>query len=73
MTITLQQFGIDRLTAEERLELIGLIWDSLEETAVFPIPEWHIRELEKRRAAAEANPGIGTPWEVVLARLRKPS
>lgn len=44
MTITLQQFGIDQLTPAERLELIGLIWDSLEETAV-PIPEWHIREL----------------------------
>jgi putative addiction module component (TIGR02574 family) len=72
MTITLQQFGIDRLTAAERLELIGLLWDSLEEPA-FPIPEWHIRELERRRAAAEANPTAGTPWEVVLARLRKPS
>jgi putative addiction module component (TIGR02574 family) len=73
MTITLQQFGIDRLTTEERLELIGLIWDSLEETALLPIPEWHLQELERRRAAAEANPGVGTPWEVVLARLRKPS
>lgn len=73
MSITLQQFGIDRLTAEERLELIGLIWDSLEEAAVFPIPESHIRELERRLEAAESNPSAGTPWEIVLASLRKPS
>lgn len=72
MGLTLEQFGIDRLTPAERLELIGLIWDSLEEADV-PIPEWHIKELERRRAAAEANPSAGTPWEVVLARLRKPS
>jgi putative addiction module component (TIGR02574 family) len=72
VNLTLQQFGIDQLTPAERLELIELIWGSLEEKDV-PIPEWHIRELECRRAAAEANPSAGTPWEVVLARLRKPS
>jgi putative addiction module component (TIGR02574 family) len=69
--MTLQQFGIDRLTASERLELIGLIWDSVPEGEMGPPPEWHLRELERRRAAAEANPGEGTAWEVVKACLTK--
>ncbi|MCI0461366.1 MAG: addiction module protein [Gemmataceae bacterium] len=69
--MTLQQFGIDRLSVAERLELIGLIWDSLSQQEVSPPPEWHLRELERRRAAAEADPGAGTPWEVVKARLEK--
>jgi putative addiction module component (TIGR02574 family) len=71
--MTLEQFGIDRLNPEERLELIGLIWDSLSnETAITP-PEWHLRELERRIAAADADPGAAEPWETVLARLsRKP-
>jgi putative addiction module component (TIGR02574 family) len=69
--MTLQQFGIDRLSIPERLELIGLIWDSIPEENVGPPPEWHLQELERRLAAAEANPGAGTPWEVVKARLTK--
>ncbi|MFO0925913.1 MAG: addiction module protein [Gemmataceae bacterium] len=73
MSLTLEQFGIDRLTAEQRLELIRLLWDSIPDDAVYTPPEWHLRELERRIAAAEANPGATEPWEVVLARLsRKP-
>lgn len=73
MSLTLEQFGIDRLDAQERFELIGLIWDSLTDDGSFSPPEWHLRELERRIAAADANPGAGEPWEVVLARLsRKP-
>lgn len=33
MNSTLQQFGIDRLSASDRLILIGAIWDSLDEEA----------------------------------------
>lgn len=69
MHTTLEQLGIDRLSPAERLELIGLIWDSISEAEPFSPPEWHVRELEKRRAAAEAEPGAGVPWEVVKARL----
>jgi putative addiction module component (TIGR02574 family) len=29
----------------------------------FSPPDWHIRELERRRAAAEADPSAGVPWE----------
>jgi antitoxin HicB len=36
-----------------------------------PIPAWHLRELEQRRAAAEAYPEAGIPWEVVKLHLRE--
>lgn len=49
MAVTLEQFGLDRLPPEERLELLELLWDSMGEGTFSP-PEWHIRELEKRRA-----------------------
>jgi putative addiction module component (TIGR02574 family) len=71
MSVDLQQLGIDRLSVAERLELIGRIWDSLPEAEALPPPEWHLRELERRRAAAEADPAGGVPWEVVQARLTK--
>jgi putative addiction module component (TIGR02574 family) len=73
MGMTLEQFGIDRLSPEQRLELIELIWDSLPDDVPHPLPEEHRRELERRIAAADADPGAAEPWETVLARLsRKP-
>jgi putative addiction module component (TIGR02574 family) len=73
MGLTLEQFGIDHLSPEQRCELIELIWDSLPADAPFVPPDWHLSELERRVAAADANPGAAEPWETVLARVpRKP-
>ncbi len=73
MSMTLEQFGIDRLSPQQRCELIDLIWDSLSPDAPFDPPGWHLRELEGRIAAADAAPAAAEPWEAVLARLsRKP-
>jgi putative addiction module component (TIGR02574 family) len=73
MDLTLEQFGIDRLSPQQRFELIGIIWDSLLSDTPFTPPDWHLRELEKRIVAADADPGAAEPWEAVLARLsRKP-
>jgi putative addiction module component (TIGR02574 family) len=67
---TLQQLGIEKLSVVERLELIGATWESiLDIDPNQPAPESHLRVLEQRLAAAEADPGGGTPWEVVKARL----
>jgi putative addiction module component (TIGR02574 family) len=56
----------------ERLELIEQIWDSLPET-VNPdeVPDWHLVELARRRADADASPGEGKPWREALARFGK--
>jgi putative addiction module component (TIGR02574 family) len=69
MPLTLEQFGIDRLGPKERFELIDLIWDSIPDDVPFVPPEWHLRELERRAAAADANPGKVESWEAVLERL----
>jgi putative addiction module component (TIGR02574 family) len=73
MKLTLEQFGIDRLSPQQRLELLDLIWDSLPEDIPFSPPDWHLRELERRVAAADADPDAAEPWEEVRTRLsRKP-
>jgi putative addiction module component (TIGR02574 family) len=73
MALTLEQFGIDRLSPKERCELIDLLWDSLPPDTPFIPPDWHLQELERRVAAADSDPGAAEPWEKVLARLsRKP-
>ena len=71
MDLTLEQFGIDRLSSQQRFELIGLIWDSLPDAAPFTPPDWHLRELERRITAADADPSAAEPWETVLARLSR--
>ena len=70
MPNTLESLGIDRMSVRERLELIEQIWDSLPDAVgAEEIPEWHLAELAKRRAAANAAPGAGKPWREVLARF----
>ena len=70
MAVSIEALGIDRLSVRDRLEQIEQILDSLPEH-VNPdeAPEWHLAELAKRRAEAEASPGVGKPWRVALARF----
>ena len=70
MPLNVEALGIDRLNVPERLELIELIWDSLpEQVEPADVSAWHLAQLAKRRAEAEANPGVGKPWRAVLERL----
>lgn len=69
MAPTMRDLGIDRLSTEHRLRLIGEIWDSLSLEST-DIPESHREELDRRLAAADADPAAGRPWEEVRARLR---
>ena len=66
MAMTLEQLGMAQLSVEERLELIGLLWDSMPST---PLPEWHLNELVRRREFAEAHPHLRRPWGEVKANL----
>ena len=69
MPITLEQYGIDQLPAEDRLELVGLLWDSLNGERLSPIPEWHQKELERRIAHADAHPGSGIPLDEAISQV----
>lgn len=70
MLPTIQNLGIDRLSREDRLRLLGEIWDSLTPVTQDEIPESYREELDRRLAAADADPAAGRPWEEVRARLR---
>jgi len=67
MPPTLHDLGIDSLSAADRLNLIGEIWDSLN-VQELPIPESHREEIDRRLAAAD--PSASRPWAKVRARLR---
>ena len=70
MAITIGELGIDRLSVRERLDLIDQIWDSLPpQVQPDEMPDWHLAELSKRRAAVDAAPGQGKPWREALARF----
>jgi putative addiction module component (TIGR02574 family) len=70
MSVSIEAMGIDRLSVGERLELIEQIWNSLpERVEPADVPPWHLAELARRRAAAEARPGLGKPWREVLGPL----
>jgi len=62
------------LTVEQRLELIGELWDSIPESLdALPVPDWHRAELERRLAEADAKPQEAVPWEEVRRHLREKS
>lgn len=66
---TLQELGLDRLSAEDRLVIAEAIWDSVaQEIERSPLTEAQRRELERRLADSIAHPDAVTPWELVRAR-----
>jgi putative addiction module component (TIGR02574 family) len=70
MSVNIEAMGINLLSVRERLELIEQIWDGLpEQVNPDEVPEWHLAELVKRRAEADASPRQGKPWREALARF----
>ena len=70
MTPDLQQLGIEQPSSGERIELISLIWDSLDNSEIEQAPpQWHVEEVERRIAAADVDPNAGSQWEEVRANL----
>lgn len=61
---------IGNLSAAEKLELIDVLWESLEADAP-PLTDAQRAELDRRMALYEANPSIAIPWEQVRAALFK--
>jgi hypothetical protein len=65
MPTSLSELDLTQLTVDQRLELIGLLWDSIPVEAL-PMPEWHRLELERRLAASQLpNPMPRTGAELV--------
>jgi putative addiction module component (TIGR02574 family) len=60
---------IKKLTPEERLELIGDIWDSLDHLEVTPSRE-QLAEASRRLEEHRRDPSNAIPVDKVLAELR---
>lgn len=72
MAQSLSDVAIKQLSVDERLDLIGELWDSIPDSIEeLPVPEWHRDELERRLATADKDPDAAIPWEEVRQRLRK--
>jgi putative addiction module component (TIGR02574 family) len=72
MSFDIQSLGLDRLTVVEKLDLVDLILESLPDP-VHPaeLSEAQWSEINRRCAAADANPGQGKPWREVLDRAER--
>lgn len=60
---------IKNLSAEERLALLGDIWDSLKPEDV-PVTEAQRAELDRRLDDLEGDRDLGIPWDEVLRKIR---
>ena len=62
---------------ESKLELVEELWAEITaKSNTVPLPEWHVRELDRSWAEYQANPEEGSTWEEARARIlgrRKPS
>ena len=58
---------VNKLTPAERLELIGLLWDSLQDTQT-PVSDGEKRILDERMERIEREGPTGTSWDEVKAR-----
>ena len=76
MAVTVKSLGIDNLNVEDRLALIGELWDSISsETETLPLSAELKNELDRRLKDAELNPSSSKSWDQVkedtLSRLKK--
>jgi putative addiction module component (TIGR02574 family) len=61
-----------QLPAEEKLQIIGELWDSLDASAEqLPIPDSHFDELDRRRERYQMNPETASTWEEVEERIKR--
>ena len=62
---------IASLSAEQRLELLEQIWDSLAATPdSVPVTPAQRQELERRLDELDRDGPIGIPWDDVLRKIR---
>ena len=59
-----------RLSPEERLDLIGALWETLSEEDI-PVSSEERDLLDARLTDLEANPDDQSPWPEVKARLEQ--
>ena len=61
---------VEELSVDERLTLLGRLWDSLLDVGPPPAPAWHLEEVRRRVAAADADPAASIPLDELRRELR---
>jgi putative addiction module component (TIGR02574 family) len=73
MTVSLAALGWNRLSVDEKLEVVGQLWDDI--VAAAPpgslLSDAQREELRRRAADAEAHPEDYVAWEEALAATKK--
>jgi putative addiction module component (TIGR02574 family) len=63
---------INRLSRDERLDLIEELWDSLGPSQTeLPLTEAQRNELDRRLDEMDADNTLGIPWDQVLKQIRE--
>jgi putative addiction module component (TIGR02574 family) len=71
MAVNMADYGLDKLSVEDRLTLAQQLWDSVaEEVDRLPLSRAQQQEVDRRLAAHQANPQAAIPWEQVEAEAR---
>jgi putative addiction module component (TIGR02574 family) len=70
MNPTLEQFGLDKLSPEDRLALAVQLWDSVVAESEPMLTDAQRVELEQRVADADTNPDDGVDWDTIRAEAR---
>ena len=70
---TMKDLGIDRLQPEQKIALALEIWDSLEDARPGGnLTEAMWREIDRRDAEMDANPGLAITWGEMRERIEAP-
>jgi putative addiction module component (TIGR02574 family) len=73
MTVSLESFGLDRLSPDDKLTLAGQLWDSVvaKQAPGALLSDAQREELRRRVADAEAHPEDYVNWSDALANTLK--
>jgi putative addiction module component (TIGR02574 family) len=64
--------GFDDLPVEDKLDYVQSLWDRIaEHPEQLPVPEWHLRVIEDRLAAHQADPAAARPGDEVRAGINE--
>lgn len=70
--MALPQLDIDRLSAEERIQLAEELWDSLRDRPEeIPLTAVQEAELDRQLEAFRQDRDPGEPWRTALAKIGK--
>ena len=70
--MALPEIDMDRLSADEKLDLAERLWETLrEEPEKIPLTKAQEEELDRRWEAYRKDGDPGVPWREALAEIRK--